>query len=120
MNFLETVDSKALEAVVTSLSPIVDNPANFNQGLCFYVTLRCPTPLAKQCSLALAYLCSQWPEYSGCLGYPVPCPDGGCPEDAFDNAEGMYNGPYGESRLRLAQFMIDECNKELNRRSTQC
>ena len=66
-------------------------------------------------------LYKQWPEFSGCLIYPVPCPDGGCPEKAFDYNEGsMYTGSYGESRLRLADFVVEQCDLELNRRSTQC
>lgn len=59
-------------------------------------------------------LYEQWPEYSGMLGYPVPCPNGGIPSDAFcEGGDFMFAGEYGAARIRLLQFIIDTLTKEL-------
>lgn len=55
-----------------------------------------------------------WPEYSGELFYPVPCPHGGSPRDAFNfSGDEMFTGEYGAARIRLLQFIIDTLTKEL-------
>lgn len=58
-------------------------------------------------------LYESWPEYSGKYGYPVPCPHGGCPCDAFvGGGDFMFAGEYGAARLRLLQFIIATLTKE--------
>ena len=69
-------------------------------------------------------LYKQWPEYSGDKDFPVPCPNGGSAEAAYDEISSgcgsMYKGAYGASRLRLAGFALEQCAQELKRRSAQC
>ena len=62
-------------------------------------------------------LCTLWPEFSGEVCYPVPCPNGGDPQWAFGYNDNLYTGPYGEFRLRLADFVAEQCDQELKRRA---
>lgn len=55
----------------------------------------------------------EWPEYSGDHVYPVPAVGrDSSGYRAFSGATNYYAGKYGEARLRLAQFMLDDLNKQ--------
>lgn len=65
-----------------------------------------------------------WPKYSGSRAYPVPCPQGGNPEQAFDAAwmpTSARSGPvlwdkstpYGALRYELLDFFIAKLTAEL-------
>ena len=78
---------------------------------------------------------AEWPEGTGCLSYPVPAPSGyehqdtewyntslkleivtkemALAEDCFDHCEGRFwKGEYGESRMRLLDWLIKELENE--------
>lgn len=60
-----------------------------------------------------------WPKYSGNVCYPVPHPD--YPKDPgeagwmFNNADRLWEGPYGELRIELLDFCIEKLEKELSK-----
>lgn len=62
---------------------------------------------------------SEWPEFSGYLGYPVRSTYlHGDAVAAFCDAEDcMFAGEYGAARIRLLQFIIDTLTKELTQMS---
>lgn len=59
-----------------------------------------------------------WDEYSGVMDYPVPCPDGGDPEVAYDNASQhdmwRLTHPYGAARQRLLSFLIAKAEAQMH------
>ncbi|MNR00182.1 hypothetical protein D3C85_1159470 [compost metagenome] len=48
----------------------------------------------------------KWPEYSGNLVYPVPFKNMD-PKDAYNNLD-CWLGEYGETRIRLLDFLIEQ------------
>jgi hypothetical protein len=57
----------------------------------------------------------KWPKYSGYEGFPVPATEGY--QDAgtqYTLTEFKYSGEYGELRLELAQFIVNELKLEIN------
>lgn len=65
-------------------------------------------------SARLGQLISEWPEHSGNVSYPVPCPN--APEDlvaahaTFWQARRtgtLWSGPYGASRQRLLDYLLE-------------
>ena len=69
-----------------------------------------------------------WPEYSGDISFPVPCPSE-YPENERYDAEWAYlrcglglhrwdpGHPYGQSRIRLAEFLLKKAEDELAKES---
>lgn len=59
----------------------------------------------------------KWPEYTGCIDYPVPSQhDDVSAEAAFDYAFDtgrMWSGDYGAARMRLLEFCIKELREIL-------
>lgn len=55
----------------------------------------------------LKLLFNYWPEFSGDNRYPVPHPTMS-PSEAFASAGNKWAGEYGEARLRLLDFLIEE------------
>jgi hypothetical protein len=62
-----------------------------------------------------------WPKWSGRRSYPVPCPKGGSPEEAFDNTrlESFWDRrtAYGRLRHELLDFMIEQLDVEIAQRA---
>lgn len=57
----------------------------------------------------------QWPEYSGILIFPVPCPDMN-PADAFLALRDAHWNPdhtYGAARLRFLDWLIEQTAPDL-------
>lgn len=82
-------------------------------GICYNVELLFETNHhdfnSTQFDLITQPIFKMWPEFSGEIHYPVP---GGM--YAFDFAPGsLWVGEYGQSRLRLLDFMIQELSKEM-------
>ena len=58
----------------------------------------------------------KWSKFSGSTAFPVPCPKGGDPVSAFfrsSDKSAMWKGKYGQLRLELLDFLIEELEKEL-------
>ena len=53
-----------------------------------------------------------WPEYAGDSHFPVPFGNWS-PSNIYFKAGNLWIGPYGESRLRLLNFMIAELEKDI-------
>lgn len=78
-------------------------------GLCTYLSGWLPMNTVYQ-------LFKSWPEYSGNPVFPVPsmC-EGISPGQAYMRISvNKYEGVYGDARLRLAQFIIDELKKRID------
>ena len=54
-------------------------------------------------------LMRKWPEYSGDAIFPVPAPDGGCPETCYLKAKTLWGfDDYGRARRRLLVWLIEK------------
>jgi len=82
-------------------------------GLCHNLANLCPVYGFTDCMDIICNIAKHWPKHSGDCAYPVPCPDGGDPRDAFKAVSDLYSGAYGKLRLELAQFIIDKINETL-------
>ena len=61
-----------------------------------------------------------WPEFSGHHLFPVPCPNGGSPVEAYYDMETTYwDGAYGESRKRLLDHIISQFENVLEQRKAK-
>lgn len=63
----------------------------------------------------VAALAKDWPYYSGDPHFPVPDPsfehgDRGAAESAYARVVPRWSGAYGNYRLSLVQFMLDQVN----------
>lgn len=57
----------------------------------------------------LLELFKKWPEFSGDTYYPVPsCCEGLSSKQAYESLELWGSSPYGDARLRLLNFLIEE------------
>ena len=55
---------------------------------------------------AIVDLMTEWPKWSGERMFPVPHPEGKCPQRAFYNLP-MWEGPYGALRRELLDYLIE-------------
>ena len=63
-------------------------------------------------SKELRNLMRQWPEYSGDAVFPVPAPDGSCPETCYVRARNLWGfDDYGRARRRLLAWLIAETSE---------
>lgn len=79
---------------------------------------------------ALRYCCSlhpyfrKWPEFSGMVDFPINAQTKqfDCPVDVYLRTVKMYDGRYGQARIRLAKFLLKEFKRELRekRNATAC
>ena len=60
---------------------------------------------------AVCHSALDWPEHSEVLGYPVPAA-GESAIAAYFAAEGVWSGPYGESRKRLCIHLAEKFEKD--------
>ena len=79
-----------------------DGPHHVSGGICSNIPCN-PDPLMT--------LFSKWPEFSGCISFPVPHPEMDS-HDAYMNTPNLWVGEYGEARMRLLDFCIEELEKE--------
>lgn len=58
-------------------------------------------------------LMREWPEYSGDALFPVPAPEGSCPEACYISAKDLWGfDDYGRARRRLLAWLIERTNHE--------
>lgn len=78
-------------------------------GLCMFIDHLLPKPTLDQ-------LFRSWSEYSGNPVFPVPSMSKDLsPGQAYMRlGVNKYEGAYGEARLRLAQFIVDELRKGID------
>lgn len=57
-------------------------------------------------------LFTTWPEYTGDTHFPVPF-GSWSPSNIYFKAGNLWIGPYGESRLRLLSYMIEQLQAEV-------
>lgn len=70
--------------------------------------------LRVKLSKELRNLMREWPEYSGDALFPVPAPDGGCPEAYYLKAKDLWGfDDYGRARRRLLGWLIVETGKPI-------
>ena len=68
--------------------------------------------LRVRLSKELRNLMRQWPEYSGDAMFPVPAPDGNCPEAYYVIAKNLWGfDDYGRARRRLLAWLIAETSE---------
>ena len=68
--------------------------------------------LRVKLSKELRNLMRQWPEYSGDAVFPVPAPDGSCPEVCYVRARNLWGfDDYGRARRRLLAWLIAETSE---------
>jgi hypothetical protein len=90
----------------------IENGHSRAYGICYWVTEYMELPSIEDhvhffSSINAIFL--RWGFFSGILGFPVPAPDGSDPfEIYFNSPDSMYTGPYGEKRIELLKFMIEE------------
>ena len=60
---------------------------------------------------AVCHSALDWPEHSGALVYPVPAVEETAMV-AYFTAEGVWDGPYGESRKRLCIHLAEKFEKD--------
>lgn len=73
-------------------------------GICWNVS----EVLERNCAKAVCVLAKSWPLYSGEQEFPVPSPTGRDPSAAYYERTGMWEGPYGDLRMQLLDFLIAE------------
>lgn len=78
-----------------------DGPLHVSDGICSNISCN-PSPLTT--------LFSKWPEFSGCSTFPVPHP-ALPPHDAYMQMQNLWVGEYGDARMRLLDFCIEELEK---------
>lgn len=80
-------------------------------GICDLFTealLSKDSDLIVKLSKELRNLMRQWPEYSGDAVFPVPAPDGSCPETCYARARNLWGfDDYGRARRRLLTWLIE-------------
>lgn len=65
-------------------------------------------------SKELRDLMRKWPEYSGDALFPVPTPDGSCPETCYLKAKDLWGfDDYGRARRRLLEWLIAETDESI-------
>lgn len=78
-------------------------------GICYAINYNSMgTPLRKPAGTltAIVDLMTQWPKWSGERTFPVPHPEGKCPQRAFYNLP-IWEGPYGALRRELLDYLIE-------------
>ena len=88
---------------------LANNQQESRAGICYAVTYDSTgTPLRKPPETAanLATLMAEWPKWSCERTFPVPHPEGKCPQQAFYNLP-MWEGPYGALRRELLDYLIE-------------
>jgi hypothetical protein len=61
------------------------------------------------CEHKINSLAMEWPKYSGCFWFPVPGPEGYLASEAYQNLP-KWEGPYGDLRKELLDFLIERTN----------
>lgn len=107
---------KDVREVATAHRAGMSNPNCFQQecGICYAIeTLRprdadAPT-VAQLCKAAMA-VARRWPKYSGYPQFPVPDADTqrDDPSAAFMDPHDVWVGPYGDMRMELLDFLIEQ------------
>lgn len=107
-------------AIKTDVS-IVQNKAH---GICLAAKYNFGIEVVDEIEQLLHGIFVKWPEYSGNVYYPVPDPDwdddmyseADAAEYAYNQAgiDTMWQGPYGEARMRLLDFIIQTLSEELH------
>jgi len=94
-----------------ALVDLKNNPPRSCLGICFHVDVRMGRANVRGHDSLINDAFSAWPKYSGLKAWPVPCPQGNDPEQAYSLAgkSVMWNPehPYGALRLELLDFMIE-------------
>ena len=100
--------------IIEALKAIKENPRR-SFGICYnlYQTLDIPIKELYKVDEKLFSIFPKWEHYSGDKEFPVPCPEGGDPEMAYD-VKNVWAGKYGEYRYKLLDFLIQEFEKELH------
>ena len=97
----------ANERLLAALIQIRDQgPLDRGNGICrniHYLLGEVEAPAALR---VMRELSREWPLFSGDPEYPVPCPDLD-PFEAYVSPYKKWSGPYGEARLDLLQFLIE-------------
>lgn len=78
-------------------------------GICYAVTYDSTgAPLRRpiDATANLVTLMAEWPKWSGERTFPVPHPEGKCPQLAFYNLP-IWEGPYGALRRELLDYLIE-------------
>lgn len=86
-------------------------------GICFHLDHRMQRADIKGYEPLLYTAFQAWPKFSGQKTWPVPCPMGESPEQAYSSAGShtMWNAkdPYGALRLELLDFLIEHFEAKL-------
>lgn len=107
--------SAALLEALRELPPHPDSGSR-SLGICAYLEERIPDFYVLPGG-ARAIFCSlyvQWPLYSGDMVYPVPsAEEGQLPQAAYYLSGDMWAGDYGELRMQLVRWCIEQLEAQL-------
>jgi len=79
------------------------------KGICEYLTNLGFLSDGSEESETLAYNFRKWPKFSGSQKFPVPSRDEDCPPSrAFFRVYNVWLGGYGEDRLDLVRFLLEQ------------
>ena len=100
-----------IKAVIEAADALADGslvPWSLCCGLCTNLS----TITDMDCNNLVRTVSQDWPEYSGCLDYPVRHPNL-TPSLGYRTARGggQWSGEYGATRRRLAKFIADWCRE---------
>ena len=100
-----------IKAVIEAADALADGslvPWEPSCGLCTNLS----TITDTDCTPLIRTISQDWPEYSGCLDYPVRHPNLS-PSIGYKTARGnsQWSGKYGATRRRLAKFIADWCRE---------
>jgi len=78
-------------------------------GLCYYLHNQCIPSYSQDMEALLRKNFKKWKRFSGSTAYPVPYPNSSNrASTAFFTEKNLWVGKYGEYRLELVQFLIEQ------------
>lgn len=106
-----------LENIVNGDRSVVD--PEHEAGLCFVIASKLPYIFARNSELWMRKKWVDWEYYSGNVMYPVPPfrgyhdPKGYMQSNIFKETANLWIGEYGDLRLELCSFLLEELQKDM-------
>ncbi len=89
-----------------------NGPEDETLGICWHVLGEGDTENSKVIRKWLEKQFNEWPKFSGNVKYPVPhCKL--APQMAYNHTYDVYKGEYGNDRMELLDFLIDQAYNEV-------
>ena len=125
------MDYKSIAAALREILDAVESGAlpHDETGLCSLLRERLGVAggqsLASAQKIFMEQFVPEWPEYSGCPYFPVPCPSGYPQNEGYDEEWAYYYAgglgrhhwdprhPYGQARIRMTEFLLEKAEEAL-------